>query len=605
MDETLPEFSDPKCKVVNENMHNSFQGCIANGISSNGSSSNTGEDRKSDFSNDSVWDISIHSENSTDGKPADDGNAADISNNISCSDIDVMTDAYRDVCSGINQNPINKPVNLYPNSAERDQDEKINPVDSKDKESEACENYLMSIKKRCKKKVGRRDKHLVSNPLNSQRFNTSVNGNNNNSTNNNGFDYSANESQDDILRDYLMCLYGEEAFTFTNNGSVSDTNYYGMEEGSCSSNSEGFKSKSLKNKFEYRKDCTESKPYICGICSKAFGQHSNIVLHMRSHTGEKPYICDVCGKGFSGKSDLNRHKNIHSVVKKYWCEECQRGFNDNSGFRRHKLIYHSASSHKCHICPKSYLALKDLDKHLKTHLKDKKESSGSVKATAAKSDDVSKPVSETSQAESDVKDDTAITIDDSSTDNSNLTGSVTNGETNSPPSPKILKKKASEKYSYPLHTLSPERPHQCEKCNFSCSKRSNLRKHVAYVHCAERFYKCDVCLKGFKSSWALKRHKQVHNEEKTYRCDICEKGFNDTGSFKYHMKTHSGEKPHHCEVCAKSFVLKSDLKKHMSTHIKQIQVAADRQEVNEDMEVLIQSDDSFLNLAAYVQSSGR
>ena len=49
---------------------------------------------------------------------------------------------------------------------------------------------------------------------------------------------------------------------------------------------------------------TDTRPYACQFCHKAFTQRDKMVVHTRLHTGERPYVCDVCGKGFceSGKS---------------------------------------------------------------------------------------------------------------------------------------------------------------------------------------------------------------------------------------------------------------------------------------------------------------
>mmetsp|Transcript_5303 Transcript_5303/g.10546 ORF Transcript_5303/g.10546 Transcript_5303/m.10546 type:complete len:498 (-) Transcript_5303:319-1812(-) len=67
----------------------------------------------------------------------------------------------------------------------------------------------------------------------------------------------------------------------------------------------------LRGRQRARKPRRAARRFTCLYCGKIFKERSNVVAHIRVHTGEKPYKCGECGWSFAQKSNLKRHVRSH------------------------------------------------------------------------------------------------------------------------------------------------------------------------------------------------------------------------------------------------------------------------------------------------------
>lgn len=109
------------------------------------------------------------------------------------------------------------------------------------------------------------------------------------------------------------------------------------------------------------------KTFTCPHCDKKFKRRTTLNAHIAVHTNIRPYVCDICQKSYAIKCMLTNHKKVHTDCNK--CKYCPSTFSTPSKLERHLRTHTKDRPFMCDFknCGKSFSDKRNLDGHKALH----------------------------------------------------------------------------------------------------------------------------------------------------------------------------------------------------------------------------------------------
>lgn len=286
---------------------------------------------------------------------------------------------------------------------------------------------------------------------------------------------------------------------------------------------------------------TGERPFDCKMCDKTFNQKGALQIHMTKHTGERPHICEFCSATFSQKGNLRAHiQRVHSLCKDadgpiFKCDDCSCVFRKLGSLNAHISRSHSESADLSTQIEVQPLADNDKVIHQIIELSVQsaaKDLNGEAECMNA---DILQQALENSGLPS-------VNIGGEQDENEDASGNIDSVPASLAQTITTMAVHDTATGCIKRHTIrkvNGVRWHQCTYCSKEFKKPSDLVRHIR-IHTHEKPYKCNQCFRAFAVKSTLTAHQKTHLGIKEYKCEACNKMFSTLGSLRVHSRLHTG-----------------------------------------------------------------
>ncbi|KAG1704455.1 Zinc finger protein Gfi-1b [Nymphon striatum] len=116
----------------------------------------------------------------------------------------------------------------------------------------------------------------------------------------------------------------------------------------------------------------ETQAPSCKICDKTYKNHNILKMHIKLVHYPTPvfYECQICSNKFNRKAHLKRHLRTHDPERSHKCSLCDYRGVEKSDLTKHMLV-HDEPKHACNTCGHTFRHPRNLNLHMKRHLRQK------------------------------------------------------------------------------------------------------------------------------------------------------------------------------------------------------------------------------------------